>query len=197
MPHNQSIVPASPTPQGHACCALKPSGAYALPTGRALSLKPAAPSQLRITQGSAWVTLPSMPGDHFLQAGDTLRVAARDALVMEAWQMPQGQTLYFDWDPVPMYVPAPVPAHLAAHTYAAKSVSTITGRSWLRWATPAYPRQSYCAAVLAPLADLRLAVVLGTGAVARLAAGLLGLVVGKLLDAAIFIAVSRARASTV
>ncbi len=191
MLYAHSINPTSSTPQGHACCASKPSGAFTLPTGRALSLKPAAPSQLRITQGSAWVTLPSLPGDHFLQTGDTLRVAACDSLVMEAWHMPKGQTLYFDWDPVPMTIPAYAPAHTPAAT------STMASWGWLRLATPIYPRQSYCAAVLAPLADLRLAVVLGTGAVARLAAGLLGLGVGKLLDVAIFIAVSRARASTV
>ncbi len=194
MLHAQSINPTSSTPQGHACCASKPSGAYALPTGRALSLKPATPAQLRITQGSAWVTLPSQPGDHFLQTGDTLQVAACDALVMEAWHMPQGQTLYFDWDPVPMVIPAYAPVNKLT---ASSAASTLASRGWLRLATPIYPRQSYCAAVLAPLADLRLAVVLGTGAVARLAAGLLGLAVGKLLDVAIFIAVSRARASTV
>jgi Protein of unknown function (DUF2917) len=166
--------------------AARPSGAFALPTGRALGLKPWAASQLRIAQGSAWVTLPSQPGDHILQAGDTLQVAACDAVVMEPWRMPQGQTLYFDWDPVPMHVPA-----------AANPADRLANRSWLRMAIPAYPRQSYCAAVLAPLADLRLAAVLGAGAVARLVAGLAGLGVGKLLDAAIFMAVSRARASTV
>lgn len=167
------------------------SGSFALHAGRALSLKPSAPSQLRITQGSAWVTLPSLPGDHFLRAGDTLQVRARDALVMEAWHMPQGQTLYFDWDPVPMHVPAGASAPAAAPKPG----------SWLRTAAPSRPRPSYCAAVLAPLADLRLAAVLGAGAAARLTAGLLGLAVGKLVDASVFLvaafrAASRARSST-
>jgi Protein of unknown function (DUF2917) len=169
------------------------SGSFALPTGHALSLKPAEPSQLRITQGSAWVTLPSVPGDHFLQAGDTLQVRACDALVMEAWRMPQGQTLYFDWDPVPMRMPA--------STSTPASSPALALGSWLRAAAPARPRPSYCAAVLAPLADLRLAVVLGSGAAARLTAGLLGLAIGKLVDASVFLvaaftAASRARSST-
>lgn len=175
------------------------SGSFALHAGRALSLKPTAPSQLRITQGSAWVTLPSLPGDHFLRAGDTLQVRARDALVMEAWHMPQGQTLYFDWDPVPMHVPAtasvPAPASVSAATSAPKL------KSWLSAAVPSQPRPSYCAAVLAPLADLRLAAVLGAGAAARLTAGLLGFALGKLVDASVFLvatlmAASRARCST-
>jgi hypothetical protein len=186
MLHIHSIGSSSPT-NSCGCGALQHSGAFALHAGRALSLKPAAPSQLRITQGSAWVTLPSKPGDHFLQTGDTLQVSACDALVMEPWHMPQGQTLYFDWDPVPMQVPAEVglPAH----------------GSWLRATAPSQPRPSYCAAVLTPLADLRLAAGLGAGAAARLTTGLLGLAIGKLLDvsgflAAAFTAASRARTKT-
>jgi Protein of unknown function (DUF2917) len=179
----------------HALCAPLPyaagqlpahTGAFALHAGRAISLKPSVASQLRIAQGGAWVTLPSQPGDHFLQAGDVLRVDACDALVMEAWQMPQSQTLYFDWDPVPMHIPA---------------ASAVVRRGWLRAAVPSpRPRMGYCAAVLAPLADLRAALVLGAGALARLASGLLGLAlglaVGKLADSASFLAASRARSNT-
>ncbi len=190
MQHIHSIGSSSPT-HSCGCGALQHSGAFALHTGRALSLKPTAPSQLRITQGSAWVTLPSQPGDHFLQTGDTMQVRACDALVMEAWHMPQGETLYFDWDPVPMHIPvhAPAAAHLPARG------------SWLRAAAPARARPSYCAAVLAPLADLRLAAGLGAGAAARLTTGLLGLALGKLLDVsgflvAAFMAASRARTKT-
>lgn len=183
MPHPDHTL-------AHPCAACHPlgrTGAFTLHAGRAVSLKPSAPSQLRITQGGAWVTLPSQPGDHFLQAGDVLRVDACDALVMEAWRMPQGQTLYFDWDPVPM--------HIAA-------ASAVVRRGWLGAVVPRpRPRISYCAAVLAPLADLRAALVLGTGALARLASGLLGLALGlaagKLADSASFLAASRARSNTV
>ena len=105
--------------------------------------------------------------------------------------MPQGQTLYFDWDPVPMHIPVHAPA--AAYV-------PVLG-SWLRAAAPGRPRPSYCAAVLAPLADLRLAAGLGAGAVARLTTGLLGLAVGKLVDTSVFLAAavtaaSRARTKT-
>jgi hypothetical protein len=186
MPHLDHAHPAS-SPRT-ACHLPAHTGAFALHAGRAVSLKPSAPSQLRITQGGAWVTLPSQPGDHFLQAGDVLRVDACDALVMEAWQMPQGQTLYFDWDPVPMHIPA---------------ASAVVHRGWLRAVVPSptKPRMGYCAAVLVPLADLRAALVLGAGALARLASGLLGLAlglaVGKLADSASFVAASRARSNTV
>jgi Protein of unknown function (DUF2917) len=79
-------------------------GAFALPSGRAISLQPKASAVLRITQGAAWVTLPSQPGDHFLRAGDSLRTCAFDRVVMETWQVPVTESLYFDWDPVPMQI---------------------------------------------------------------------------------------------
>ncbi len=183
MPHPDHTL-------AHPCAACRPvarTGAFTLQAGQALSLKPSAPSQLRIAQGCAWVTLPSQPGDHFLQAGDVLWVDAWDALVMETWRMPQGQTLYFDWDPVPMHIPA---------------ASAVVHRGSLSATVPSpRPRISYGAAVLAPLADLRAALALGAGALARLASGLLGLAlglaVGKLADSASFLAASRARSNTV
>ena len=44
------------------------------------------------------MTLPSQPGDHFLRAGDNLRVHAGDDVVMKPWRVPAGQVLCFDWD---------------------------------------------------------------------------------------------------
>lgn len=73
-------------------------GAFTLPTGRAIRLLPPAKAVLRIVRGGAWVTLPSQPGDHFLRAGDSLQVRAGDDVVMEAWRVPAGQALCFDWD---------------------------------------------------------------------------------------------------
>jgi Protein of unknown function (DUF2917) len=73
-------------------------GAYTLRAGRALRLRPSANALLRIVQGGAWVTLPSQPGDHFLRTGDSLQVHAGDDIVMEAWRVPAGQVLCFDWD---------------------------------------------------------------------------------------------------
>ena len=122
-----------------------PRGAFALQAGRAMTLSPKANAVLRITQGAAWVTLPSQPGDHFLHAGDSLRTCAFDRVVIDTWQIPATESLYFDWDPVPMQIASP-----------------------------------RAAAVRQPLADLRAALVLGAGALARLTAGLLALALGGL-----------------
>jgi Protein of unknown function (DUF2917) len=148
-----------------------PCGSFALRAGRAMALRPHAAALLHISQGAAWVTLPSQPGDHFLQAGDTLRVEAGDRVVMEPWRapdapMPATETLYFDWDPVPLQVAKSIGAPQAAQDAVA-----LRG-SWHRLAAQPTSRANYCAAVLAPLADLRAAAALGTGAAARLAAGL-------------------------
>jgi Protein of unknown function (DUF2917) len=89
----------------------KPSGSFVLRAGQALSLRPKVAAVLRVAQGAAWVTLPSLPGDHFLRAGDSLRASPGDHVVMEVWPAPaksaQASTaLHFDWDPVPMQIAA-------------------------------------------------------------------------------------------
>ncbi len=157
----------------------KPAGAFALCAGRALSLTPQEDSVLRISQGGAWVTLPSLPGDHFLQAGDCLRVPAGDAVVLEGWKMPATQTLYFDWNPVPMQL-------------AAQAGVAVRG-SWFRLANPAGagPAAGACnsaAAWAQPLADLRAALVMAGRATAlagvalpRLAGALLAVLVRGVL----------------
>ena len=141
-----------------------------------MRLCPRTKSLLRITQGAVWVTLPSLPGDHFLAAGDVLEVPACEALVLEALRSPEDVPVYFAWDA------------------AAVTLPVLARAPWLPLASP---RLSYCSAVLAPLADLRAALVLGAGAVVRLALGVAALVAGRFLDAAIFLATSRARSSTV
>jgi hypothetical protein len=135
---------------------------------------------LRISHGTAWVTLPSQPGDHFLRAGETLRVEAGDRVVMEPWhtpaaQMPATETLYFDWDPVPLQIAKSIDTPQTAQQ------AVVLRGSWHRLAAQPAPRASYCAAVLAPLADLRAALALGTGAVVRLTVGLLFWTLGGLL----------------
>ena len=161
----RATTPANPAQRSTPC------GSFALHSGRALALKPYAATVLRISQGTAWVTLPSQPGDHFLQAGDTLHISAGDRVVMEPWHKPSSQTpatetLYFDWDPVPLQIANP---HAAPH--AAQQAVALRG-TWHRLPVQPAPRTSYCAAVLAPLADLRAAVALGAGAAARLTVGL-------------------------
>ncbi len=165
-------MPSAALTASAAVCAASPE-AFALPAGQALTLQPATAAVLRITQGTAWVTLPSLPGDHFLRAGDALRVPVGDKLVMEAWPHSAADPLRFAWDAAPAALPATSPVNVAAG------------------------QLSYCTAVLAPLADLRAALALGAGAAARLLLGLGALGVGVLLDAATFLATSRARSSTV
>ncbi len=150
--------------------------AFALPVGSAVRLCPRAKSLLRITQGRVWVTLPSLPGDHFLAAGDVLEVPACDAVVLQALRTSEELPVYFAWDAAAVTLPV---------------------RARAPWQPLASPRPSYCSAVLTPLADLRAALVLGAGAVVRLALGVAALAAGSLLDAAIFLATSRARSSTV
>ncbi len=145
-----------------------PCGSFALHAGRAITLQPPSAAVLRISQGTAWITLPSQPGDHFLRVGDTLRVEAGERVVMEPWHRPASQmlateTLYFDWDPVPLQIAGPKTAPQAV----------VARGSWHRLAAQPAQRASYCTAVLAPLADLRAAFALGAGAVARLTIGLL------------------------
>jgi hypothetical protein len=148
-----------------------PCGSFALPVGRAIALQPHAAAVLHISQGSAWVTLPSQPGDHFLQAGDTLHIFAGDRVVMEPCHRPSSpspaaETLYFEWDAAPQHIAnATAASNAAAHGVALRG-------SWHRLPAQTAPRASYCAAVLAPLADLRAALVLGAGAAARLTVGL-------------------------
>jgi Protein of unknown function (DUF2917) len=168
--------PAAPAAQPSAHC-----GSFALHAGRAMTLQPRAAAQLRITEGAAWVTLDSLPGDHFLCAGDVLSVQPGDKVVMQPHLAPQH--LYFDWDPVAMAAPT--------------AQGIVLRGSWLRQAVARPTRVGYCAAVLEPLADLRAALGLAAGAAARLAKGVLGLAVGWLGDKAVFWAASRARSSTV
>jgi Protein of unknown function (DUF2917) len=71
-PSADRTITATTTARRSALC-----GSFALHTGSAIALLPHAAAVLRISQGTAWVTLPSQPGDHFLSAGDTLQWVAR------------------------------------------------------------------------------------------------------------------------
>lgn len=147
---HSATTPSVSTPAG----CHKRSGAFALRAGRALTLRPRLDSVLRITEGGAWATLPSQPGDHFLRAGDALRVVAGERVVMEPWQVPRTETLYFDWDVAPLRVPAPLRYAARGHGQGA------AGR-----------RQRHSARLAQPLRDLRAAAALAAGALARLAGG--------------------------
>jgi hypothetical protein len=73
------------------------AGAFVLPAAQALALRPKEPSSIRITCGSAWVTIDDGV-DYFLAAGQQMTAPAGSRVVMESMQ-PGGQ-LKFDWQPV-------------------------------------------------------------------------------------------------
>lgn len=134
------------------------SGCWKLGDGQALSLRPVRPGVLRIAHGRVWLTFDHARlddgvrgGDHFLDAGDSLKLLPGQALVMESWQTAQHSTAYFSWDPLP----------------ATEGVTVSTRPSWTFAGDP-----QWRAGVLQPLRDLRLALGLAGSASIRLAAGL-------------------------
>jgi Protein of unknown function (DUF2917) len=79
---------------------------FKLSAGRALSLTPRAPGELRIAHGQVWVTfgnaaqdITARAGDHFLTAGEWLRLAPGQQLVMEAHEKESPEPVYFSWEP--------------------------------------------------------------------------------------------------
>lgn len=80
-------------------------GAWKLPRGRAVTLRPATDGILRIAHGRVWATLdgphggrPCDSGDRFLGVGRSMYVRAGQRVVIEAWNA--GGASYFAWDPV-------------------------------------------------------------------------------------------------
>ena len=126
------------------------AGTWKLAAGGALSLHPRERSLLEITHGRAWVTLGGeQAGDHVLEAGERLLVAAGQHVVLEVWN-PSGRRqdgAMFCWEAV-----APAVAHGARAS---------VGAEW------------ECG-VVQPLRDLAQAVGQGGRAVATAAAGALG-----------------------
>ncbi len=85
-------------------------GCFKLPPGHALSLMPRASGELRITHGRVWATFANAAGDasvragdHFVNAGDALRLQPGQQVVLEAYEKnaPQHacQPVYFSWEP--------------------------------------------------------------------------------------------------
>ncbi|MGE0496873.1 MAG: DUF2917 domain-containing protein [Ramlibacter sp.] len=128
------------------------SGTWKLGAGRAITLRPREDGVLRVAHGGLWVTFDgpfagagNESGDHFLHAGEQITVQAGQRLVAESSASCREAPAYFNWEPMPLKVREPL-------------------RAAGRWQM----------AVVQPLADLRLALVLGLGAVGRLAGGLVG-----------------------
>jgi Protein of unknown function (DUF2917) len=78
-------------------CLQARAGAFVLAPAQALALRPKTESSIRITCGSAWVTI-NDGVDYFLAAGQTMTAPAGSRVVMESMQ--RGSQLKFDWQPV-------------------------------------------------------------------------------------------------
>lgn len=146
------------------------SGCWKLGDGQALSLRPVRPGVLRIAHGRVWLTFDHARhddgvrgGDHFLDAGDTLKVLPGQALVMESCRTAQHSAVYFSWDPLPAS---------EGVTVSTRPTGSFAGGPQWR------------AGVLQPLRDLRLALGLAGAASIRLAAGLVAAPVRALFSLA-------------
>ena len=81
-------------------------GCFKLSAGRAMSLTPSVPGELRIAHGRVWVTFANAvndstarAGDHFLDAGDLLRLQPGQQLVLEMVGKNASESVYFSWEP--------------------------------------------------------------------------------------------------
>jgi hypothetical protein len=122
-------------------------GAWKLGAGRAVTLQPREAGALRVAHGCLWATFDGPHGGALNESGDHV-LGAGERLVLQA-----GQRLVVEaWN-------GAAPAYF----------------SWDPVAAPLASPSRRLAAVVQPLADLRLALALGAGAVGRLVAGLAGL----------------------
>ncbi len=146
------------------------SGCWKLGSGRALTLRPTEPGVLRIAHGQVWITFNHAHqddgvrgGDHFLGAGEEIRLLPGQLLVMESWHAASASPAYFSWDPLPAAAGVAL-ASPSRHALAQRAVN-------LPWR----------AGVAQPLRDLRGALGLAAAASGRLAFGLAGVLGAALL----------------
>lgn len=140
------------------------SGYCKLDKGRSVNLRAREASVLRITRGRVWLTFnpaqkaPSARlGDHFLSRGESISLAAGEAVVMESYGPADAPSAYFSWEAL-------------AASSAGENLA-FSGRAGL----------------LLPLQDLRLALGLTAAALGRLARGLaVGVVAGVMAVAVNF-----------
>jgi hypothetical protein len=92
-----SVLASSPTlPSAAAACLHARTGAFVLAPAQVLALHPKESSTIRITCGTAWVTL-NDGCDYFLTAEQTLHAPAGSCVVMESLR--KDGTVKFDWQP--------------------------------------------------------------------------------------------------
>lgn len=109
------------------------AGCWKLANGRALSLVPQAHGVLEIVQGRVWVTLggggsdggdgadlQSAAADHVLHAGEQLRIAPGQHVVLEAWGLSGSvEAVAFRWD-----------GAMASATPVASPTASLAARDW-------------------------------------------------------------------
>jgi hypothetical protein len=146
------------------------SGCWKLGSGRALTLRPTEAGVLRIAHGQVWITFNNAHqddgvrgGDHFLGAGEELKLLPGQVLVMESWHAANASPAYFSWDPLPAAAGVAL-ASPSRHALAQRAVS-------LPWR----------AGVAQPLRDLRGALGLAAAASGRLVFGFAGVLGTALL----------------
>lgn len=133
------------------------AGCWRLDAGRALSLTPSSAGVLRIAEGRVWITMDMLrgdlqaAGDLFLVPGRGLVVQAGQRVVLESADVDRAAAAHFSWDPLP--------------STQAQAVRPVPRAG--RWQQ----------AVAHPLRDLGLALGQAGHALARLALGVVGLVV--------------------
>jgi hypothetical protein len=103
------------------------AGCWKLANGRALSLVPHTHGVLEIAQGRVWVTLggvgadlPGAAADHVLHAGEQLRIAPGQHVVMEAWGLSGSvEAVAFRWE-----------GAMASATSGASPGASLAARDW-------------------------------------------------------------------
>ena len=93
FPALRHAVPAAVFSSQARLAARLPAICATLPAGQAVTLQPRQAGLLRVVQGGIWLTFnpaagdegPALPGDHFLACGDSVPLAAGQAVVAEFW----------------------------------------------------------------------------------------------------------------
>jgi len=96
------------SPQTQQSSAANLPGTWKLAAGRAITLQPREEGTFKVAHGQMWVTYegphrgaPNESGDHFVGAGETIRVRAGEKLVVESSNWQTRTPSYFSWEPLP------------------------------------------------------------------------------------------------
>lgn len=138
-----------------AACLHARTGAFVLAPAHALSLHPKESSRLRITCGSAWITMDD-GCDYFLAAEQTMHLPKGSRVVMESAR--RGGTVKFDWQPT--LAPQRERSALRGSVYEVAAQAGVA------------PSQKLQGAMAQPLLDLRGAAFLAARGLAGLAGAL-------------------------